>query len=494
MEMLGASSDTYTFVSDAHQDCRRWLDHCLVTESAWQSVAEISVLHDIFWSDHLPLIIKCNLECIKPKLGLGSDYSINTIAWGERDTYQISNYKDFCDLKLKSIEVPTVCKDCCDNICRDLSHRIAIDMLYDQIIQTLREASMCSYSVKKHRKRYITGWNKHVKDAHGEARLGFQEWILNGKPSEGPFFTRMIETRKIFKSRLKWCQNNQQQLKMDIIASHHSAKNFAQFWKQTNCLNPKPTLPVSVEGKSAPSEIANLFKKHFQVLSPLGRSERVSSAGSVALTVRFDARDVADVITHMKRGKSPGHDGLSIEHLLHAGGHLPRVLAILFNLCVSHSYLPLNLMKTIVVPIIKNKTGIVSDIQNYRPISLATVVAKVLDSLLDKHLERHIILDDAQFGFQAGLSTESAILCLKSTVQYYTTRNTPVYACFLDLSKAFDLVAYDILWNMMVCDTGLPAELIEFLSSGTVTKSTRSDGQVCSRMSIGWSVVSGRVV
>lgn len=152
----------------------------------------------------------------------------------------------------------------------------------------------------------------------------------------------------------------------------------------------------------------------------------------------------------MTRGKSPGHDGLSVEHLQHAGPRLPR----------GHSYLPAELMKTIVVSIVKNKTGDTSDKTNYRPISLATIVAKVLDSLLNTQLDKYIQLHDNQFGFRPGLSTESALLCLKQTVRYYTDKNTPVYACFLDLSKAFDLVSYyDILWRKLV-DMEVPSELI----------------------------------
>ncbi|KAL0881932.1 hypothetical protein ABMA27_001691 [Loxostege sticticalis] len=100
-----------------------------------------------------------------------------------------------------------------------------------------------------------------------------------------------------------------------------------------------------------------------------------------------------------------------------------------------------------------------------KPISLATVVAKVLDSLLDQHLSRHVKLSDAQFGFQPGLSTESAILCLKQTVKYYTDRNTPVFACFLDLSKAFDLVSYRLLWKKLQCQTDVPQELVAVLRS-----------------------------
>jgi hypothetical protein len=168
---------------------------------------------------------------------------------------------------------------------------------------------------------------------------------------------------------------------------------------------------------------------------------------------------VSGIISAMANGKSPGHDSLSIEHLQHAGPHLARVLCLIFNVCLVHSYLPSDLMKTVIVPIVKNKTGDVSAGSNYRPISLATIVAKVFDGVLNAQLDGLLKLHDLQFGFKRELSTESAILTLKHTVKYYTDRRTPVYACFLDLSKAFDLVAYDILWEK-VYQLGLPSDVI----------------------------------
>lgn len=299
------------------------------------------------------------------------------------------------------------------------------------------------------------------------ARRYYLEWIVGGKPTTGDLYNNMYESRNIFKQKLKWCQNNEQQIKMDIIADHHTKKDFKNFWKNTNSLNPKPGHPVSVAGINEPSKIAEAFRLHFKVDSlPVGDVQEDMGpcrGKDTGVAVRFTNKQIRNIIQGMVRGKSPGHDGLSIEHLKYAGVHLPRVLTMFFNLCLSHSYLPEQLMHTVVVPIVKNKNGDVSDMSNYRPISLATIIAKVLDSLLDKHLNKHINLHDQQFGFRSGLSTESAIMCLKETVQYYVNRKTPVYACFLDLSRAFDLVSYKKLWEKLDGETSCEQEIVTIL-------------------------------
>ncbi|KAL0850724.1 hypothetical protein ABMA28_006666 [Loxostege sticticalis] len=388
-------ANTYTFVSEAH-GCRRWLDHCIVTSAARNSVTHVSVVYDTFWSDHYPVVLKCNIDVITPKIA-HSSYSTNDVIWGERDSSQIDKYREYCHANLRSINFPLELTSCADRMCSDGRHRQTIDELYTNIICILTESAKISSKSKNSNKKnkHVIGWNKHVRDAHRYARECLQKWQHYGKPSAGPIYMNMVESRRVFKSKLKWCQNHQQQIKMDIIAEHRASKDFKRFWKATNKLSPKLSLPVSVAGIHEPSEIAKAFQSHFRVESPLGPTAAVfgDECGTDRLNVRFSAKDVDRVIKGMVRGKSPGHDHLSIEHLQCAGVHLPRVLSLLYN---------------VFVPVIKNKSGDPSDLSNYRPISLATVVAKVLDSLLDQHLSRHVKLSDAQFGFQPGLSTESS--------------------------------------------------------------------------------------
>lgn len=467
MLKLGMDSNEYTFVSDAH-GCRRWLDHCVVTQSAWETIKDIKVCYDIMWSDHLPVLVTCDLNVVRKKINsVNSDkLLINRINWGERNCSQINLYSKFCHENLKLINFPNEFVLCADKNCCDISHRSIINNLYHDIVKILTDGAILTYKSRKFKKgKNIIGWNKHVSAAHREARFKLNVWFLYGKPSNGLIYEDMCKSRKLFKAKLKWCQTNQEQIKMDIIASNKKDKHFSKFWKNIKKLELKPNLPASVDAVSDPKQVADLFRKHFTVRSPGGNSgvpRRVHDDGtshcSDTAPMRITASEVRKVIQTMSTGKSPGHDGLGIEHLRHAGVHLPGVLAMFYSLCISHAYLPPECMKTIVVPILKNRTGDISDKNNYRPISLATIIAKVLDRLLDKHLDQHLHLHDGQFGFRPGLSTESAILSLKHTVRYYVDRQTPVYACFLDMSKAFDTVCYDVLWKKLR-DTSLPREL-----------------------------------
>ncbi|XP_053615263.1 uncharacterized protein LOC128678044 [Plodia interpunctella] len=461
IERLNSVPNTFTFISDV-TGSKRWLDHCVVTEQARDTIADISIMYDVLWSDHFPMIIECNFSVIKPKFV--TPYSLhNKAIWGERNIEQIREYYHLCNDSLKDVDYPHELGLCNNRNCNIFEHRVVLDVMYESIVKILTKAAEETHVDCQHikHKAQMLGWNRHVREAHGLARSKYQIWLWHNQPLTGPIFNDMRATRKIFKSKLKWCQKHQEQIKLDIIAEHRKNKNFKKFWKSTNKLDIRPSLPVTVGDANEPSTIADMFVRHFQVQSPLGLSSKVVDNGTCCDSdqIRFSAKQVDDVIKKMTRGKSPGHDGLSIEHLQHAGLHLNRVLAMFFSLCFGHSYLPDSLIKTIVVPVIKNKTGDVTDKNNYRPISLATIIAKVLDSLMDIELESYLNLHDAQFGFRSNLSTESAILVLKNTAHYYTQRHTPIYACFLDFSRAFDLVSYDILWEKLR-ERNIPAELL----------------------------------
>ena len=61
-----------------------------------------------------------------------------------------------------------------------------------------------------------------------------------------------------------------------------------------------------------------------------------------------------------------------------------------------------------------------------------------------------------------GYSTHTACFLLKETIISYFNKGSPVYATFLDMSKAFDKVCHKILFKKMY-DVGIPKIYINFL-------------------------------
>ena len=182
---LGKSSDTHTFYSEAHS-CKRWLDHCLVTESAWQTITSIRVDYGVYWSDHLPITIKCNLDIIRNKC-IYDNWKFNHIIWGDRQIDETEKYTDICNDKLKHLHFPSELCVCADSMCNNINHRPIIDNLYNDVINILCKASVQSKTVKKCKKgKSVVGWNKHVRDAHRQARQAYQSYVIHGKPDSGP--------------------------------------------------------------------------------------------------------------------------------------------------------------------------------------------------------------------------------------------------------------------------------------------------------------------
>ena len=49
------------------------------------------------------------------------------------------------------------------------------------------------------------------------------------------------------------------------------------------------------------------------------------------------------------------------------------------SVCFTHGYMPSDMTRTTIVPVIKNKCGNLADSNNYRPIAIATIVSKLYE-------------------------------------------------------------------------------------------------------------------
>ena len=102
------------------------------------------------------------------------------------------------------------------------------------------------------------------------------------------------------------------------------------------------------------------------------------------------------------------------------------------------------------------------DTSNYKPIALATVISKLFEHVILAHIAPMCMSSDHQFGFKTKHSTDMCVFLLKQAVSFYNKHDTPVYATFLDASKAYDRVDhYMLLKKRILCN--IPLCLVRLL-------------------------------
>jgi len=84
--------------------------------------------------------------------------------------------------------------------------------------------------------------------------------------------------------------------------------------------------------------------------------------------VKFTMYDVASACKQQKMGKAVGSDNVAMEALIFGSVKLYVHISLLFSLFVRYGHAPDSLTQSFMVPLVKNKAGNLSDINNYRAI------------------------------------------------------------------------------------------------------------------------------
>ena len=118
---------------------------------------------------------------------------------------------------------------------------------------------------------------------------------------------------------------------------------------------------------------------------------------------------------------------------------------------ITSSLIPTSFKEVAIIPVFKS--GDNSLPSNYRPISLTSVLSKVIENIIRKQvltfLSHRGYLNNTQHGFRSGRSCLSALLDVYDNIMHMINNKFTVDMIYLNFSKAFDKVDQGILLHKL---------------------------------------------
>ena len=352
-----------------------------------------------------------------------------------------------------------------------------INTYYNAIISALRDsANMSIPRIPLH--SFKPFWNDELEQMKSDCIFWHNLWVDGGRASSGWLHQIKSSCKLKYKLAIKEAYLSFENKLDDEILQHFINKKIPDFWKVWNVkFKRNVSRQIHFVGCCDDADIANAFANKFSTVYSTNDSgssdccDRVyqASPGDETSKVTHDKLPqytvelIESVVNRMKLGKACGPDELSAENLRFAHPALFIHLKLLFYVMFAHGYVPDKFGDGIIIPLIKDKTGDINSIDNYRPITLTPIVAKVFETLIMDLCESKLVTDELQFGFKKGVGCNDAIFTLKTIINHFTSGRSSVFSAALDIRKAFDRVPHGKLMDHLR-KMRLPSYIIDVLS------------------------------
>jgi len=210
-----------------------------------------------------------------------------------------------------------------------------------------------------------------------------------------------------------------------------------------------------------------------------------------------DRLNVFEHIKALSAKFSSGPDSIPQNFLVKLALELSEPLSRIYSLSIHSGIFPSNWKIAKVVPL--HKKGIISVVENYRPISLLNAASKPLESIIRQHILTHLkqnsIIGECQHGFLPKHSTITQLIsCLDDWTKIVDQNNT-VDVIYLDIAKAFDSVSHTKLIQKMTV-YGFNVKIISWVRNYLLNRSqfVQVEDAVSENCPVSSGVVQGSLI
>ena len=321
------------------------------------------------------------------------------------------------------------------------------------IVETLWSA--VAMFVPVHSKVSSTTQTKHKRYPKSIRRLIAKKRRLWNRWKQHP---HDLNAKQLYGDCTKLCHISIQTFEAKVESDIVESNNLGTFYRYINKRMNHQTSIAAIHDKTGNlvvhnSDKANLFNQYFSSVGVIDNGMLPTSMdGSINPTVLdsvvFTRSNVCAAISKLKNNLSSGPDGLPpllYKQLKHC---LAEPLSLAFTQLLSVSEVPDDWKRAVITPVFKK--GAVSDVSNYRPISLTCVASKIMERIISRQIFDHLvvnnILNAEQHGFFRCKSTCTNLLETLNDWTFSVQFKNSVSVVYIDFSKAFDSVTHSKLF------------------------------------------------
>ena len=167
--------------------------------------------------------------------------------------------------------------------------------------------------------------------------------------------------------------------------------------------------------------------------------------------IEIHQAEVKKLLKNLRTQKSCGPDKVHPYLLQKLSDEMSIPITIIFNISLSTGEVPAIWKEGIVTAIFKKGNKALPS--NYRPITLTSVICKLLEKVITLKIHQHLIYNNLNNKYQHGFTPKkSTITNLIEALNIWTealSHGLPVDIIYLDFQKAFDTVPHERLLNQL---------------------------------------------
>ena len=457
---LADQQDTYHSEINDATSC---VDHFVMSENLYSNIKSCRVdTNPLNPSDHKEVVMEIDYNPTSVIEGSRVMNQSQNIAWYKVKTEQIDEYKSVMDELINAVDLKKDILKCNDLMCNDSNHHSAINDMCSDIIDICLNAGEQCFPATAPLKNQVPNWNSEIKFLREDALFWHSVWSDVGKPPTGALAMVMRHTRAKYHKAANQAKRNRELNRNAKLAESVDTGQSRDLWDELKKLDrTRKAVPSSINGHTDNAEIANVFSNKYRdlyssvptdenELSDI-RSEMAEEIHNLSIddNVVLTVHDICKGIDKLNAQKRDGTRGTSSDHFIYCSDQMKVLITCLSNSMLAHGFTPNDLLDAVITSIPKDLKGNLCTDDNYRGIALCSSLCKIIDLVIIEKYYDKLMTSDLQFAFKKDHSTSMCTSVLKEVCSYYLAKNTDVYVCLLDASKAFDRVHYGKLFRLL---------------------------------------------